>query len=30
MLDILFELENIFQNFFIRNFQYYIVVLKKR
>ena len=30
MLDILFELENIFQNFFVRNFQYYIVVLKKR
>ena len=29
MLDILFKLENTLQNFWVRNFQYYIVVLKK-
>ena len=29
MLNILFKLENIFQKFFIKNFQYYIVVIKK-
>tara|TARA_B100000029_G_scaffold470738_1_gene509797 strand:+ start:3505 stop:4260 length:756 start_codon:yes stop_codon:yes gene_type:complete len=29
MLYILFKLENIFQKFFVNNFQYYIVVLKK-
>ncbi len=29
MLNILFKLENTFQKFFVKNFQYYIVVIKK-